>query len=30
VKVPTFADTQLTTNRWYNISNPVIGVAYHF
>ena len=29
-KVPTFGDTQLTTNRWYNISNPTIGVAYHF
>jgi len=29
-KVPTFANTQLTTNRWYNIYNPTIGVAYHF
>ncbi len=29
-KVPTFGDSQLTTNRWYNISNPTIGVAYHF
>jgi outer membrane immunogenic protein len=29
-KVPTFGDSQLTTNRWYNVSNPVIGVAYHF
>jgi opacity protein-like surface antigen len=29
-KVPTFGDSQFTTNRWYNISNPVIGVAYHF
>jgi outer membrane immunogenic protein len=29
-KVPTFNNSQLTTNRWYNISNPVIGVAYHF
>jgi outer membrane immunogenic protein len=29
-KVPTFGDAQLTTNRWYNISNPVVGVAYHF
>ena len=29
-KVPTFADSQLTTNRWYNIYNPVVGVAYHF
>jgi opacity protein-like surface antigen len=31
-KVPTFGDTQFTTNRWYRpwISSPVIGVAYHF
>lgn len=29
-KVPTFGDSQFTTNRWYNISNPVVGVAYHF
>jgi opacity protein-like surface antigen len=29
-KVPTFSDSQFTTNRWYNIYNPVIGVAYHF
>ena len=31
-KVPTFNDTQFTTNRWYRpwISSPVIGVAYHF
>jgi opacity protein-like surface antigen len=29
-KVPNFGDTQLSTNRWYNISNPTIGVAYHF
>jgi opacity protein-like surface antigen len=29
-KVPTFGDSQLATNRWYNIYNPVIGVAYHF
>ena len=30
-KVPTFKDTRnLDTNRWYNIYNPVIGVAYHF
>ncbi|MGA7340151.1 MAG: outer membrane beta-barrel protein [Terracidiphilus sp.] len=32
-KVPTFNNTgtdNFTTNRWYNISNPVIGVAYHF
>jgi outer membrane immunogenic protein len=30
VKVPTFNDSQFATNRWYNIYNPVIGVAYHF
>ena len=30
VKVPTFGDSQLTTNRWYNINDPVVGVAYHF
>jgi opacity protein-like surface antigen len=29
-KVPNFGDSQLTTNRWYEISNPAIGVAYHF
>jgi outer membrane immunogenic protein len=29
-KVPTFGLSQLSTNRWYNISNPAIGVAYHF
>lgn len=29
-KVPTFADSQFATDRWYVISNPVIGVAYHF
>jgi opacity protein-like surface antigen len=29
-KVPTFGQSQFTTNRWYNISNPAIGVAYHF
>jgi opacity protein-like surface antigen len=29
-KVPTFGDTQLTTNKYYNIFNPTIGVAYHF
>ncbi len=31
-KVPTFNDTveQFTTNKWYNIYMPVIGVAYHF
>jgi len=29
-KVPTFSDTQFTTNKWYNIYYPVVGVAYHF
>jgi opacity protein-like surface antigen len=29
-KVPTFGLDQLATKRWYNISNPVVGVAYHF
>ncbi len=29
-KVPTFGDTQFTTNRWYNIYYPTLGVAYHF
>ena len=29
-KVPTFNDTQFVTNRWYVISAPAIGVAYHF
>ena len=29
-KVPTFNNTQFTTSKWYNIYNPVIGVAYHF
>jgi opacity protein-like surface antigen len=29
-KVPTFGNTQFTTNRWYVISVPAVGVAYHF
>lgn len=29
-KVPNFGMEQLSTNRWYNISSPAIGVAYHF
>ena len=29
-KVPTFGYPQLETKRWYNISVPAIGVAYHF
>jgi opacity protein-like surface antigen len=30
VKVPTFGVSTLNTNKWYNIYNPVVGVAYHF
>jgi opacity protein-like surface antigen len=31
-KVPTFGvpNNLFNTNKWYNIYNPVIGVAYHF
>jgi len=29
-KVPNFGDTVLNTNKYYNIYNPVLGVAYHF
>jgi opacity protein-like surface antigen len=29
-KVPTFGNSQFTTNRWYEISVPTVGVAYHF
>ncbi len=29
-KVPTFGDTTFATNKWYNIYNPTVGVAYHF
>ena len=29
-KVPTFADTTFNTNKWFNVFNPAIGVAYHF
>jgi opacity protein-like surface antigen len=29
-KVPTFNLPQFTTNKWYNIYMPTIGVAYHF
>lgn len=29
-KVPTFGVNQFTTNKWYNISLPALGVAYHF
>jgi opacity protein-like surface antigen len=30
IKAPSFNQTDLRTNRYYNISDPVIGVAYHF
>ncbi len=30
VKSPSFGLDQYRTNRYYNISNPTIGVAYHF
>jgi opacity protein-like surface antigen len=29
-KVPTFGYSQFNTNKYYNIYNPVLGVAYHF
>jgi opacity protein-like surface antigen len=29
-KVPTFGVTSWATNKWYNIYEPTIGVAYHF
>jgi opacity protein-like surface antigen len=29
-KVPTFGLSQFTTNKWYNIYMPTVGVAYHF
>jgi len=29
-KVPDFGDPKFATNRWYNIYNPTLGVAYHF
>jgi opacity protein-like surface antigen len=29
-KVPIFGIATFTTNKWYNIYNPVVGVAYHF
>jgi opacity protein-like surface antigen len=29
-KVPTFGYSELKTNKWYNIYDPTIGVAYHF
>jgi outer membrane immunogenic protein len=30
IKAPSFGLQQYSTNRYYNISNPTIGVAYHF
>jgi opacity protein-like surface antigen len=29
-KVPNFGYSPLTTNKYYNIYDPVVGVAYHF
>ena len=29
-KVPTFGNNAFKTNKWYNIYEPAIGVAYHF
>jgi opacity protein-like surface antigen len=29
-RVPTFGLSYLVTNKWYNIYEPTIGVAYHF
>jgi outer membrane immunogenic protein len=29
-KVPTFGDSIFATNKYYNVFNPAIGVAYHF
>ena len=29
-KVPTFGNSALTTNKWWNIYEPTVGVAYHF
>ena len=29
-KVPSFGLSELTTNKWYNIYIPTVGVAYHF
>ena len=29
-KVPNFGLSELSTNRWYNIYTPTVGVAYHF
>jgi opacity protein-like surface antigen len=29
-KVPNFGDNTFSTNKWYNIFVPTVGVAYHF
>jgi outer membrane immunogenic protein len=29
-KTPNFGVTNFRTNRYYNVSDPVIGIAYHF
>lgn len=29
-KVPNFGNEAMSANRWYNISNPAVGIAYHF
>jgi outer membrane immunogenic protein len=29
-KVPTFGESTFATNKWFNVFNPSIGVAYHF
>jgi opacity protein-like surface antigen len=29
-KVPSFGDSLLTTNKWFNVYIPTVGVAYHF
>lgn len=30
VKTPTFGVSNFSTGRYYNISDPVLGIAYHF
>jgi len=30
VKAPNFGIANADTKRYYNINNPVIGIAYHF
>jgi outer membrane immunogenic protein len=30
VKTPSFNQANLRTNRYYNLNDPVIGIAYHF